>query len=361
MRTAFILAAVFAAITLVIPLVAAVSSNINIETGRPEDFKNSSSLPQLSLREEVVPPFLSENLPNIGALRELTVQGKESFKILNTSTGKIDEVSAADYVRGALASEMPASFHSQALAAQAVAAHTWALYCAQRQQESADESLKGADFSANPYHREGYITKEQFYESYGDAADMYWPKICDAADYALEYVLVYEEEPALTVYHSTSAGITEASDNVWLQSMPYLVPVESEGDLLAPNFNVTEEFEQDTLKKMLLKAFPNAMLNDSNPDEWLEETKRSESGYITDMLVGGVPAHGQEVRNALGLRSSCFRYSRSGKTFTFETSGYGHGVGMSQYGADFKARQGANCVEILAHYYPETVIAKVTY
>lgn len=288
------------------------------------------------------------------------IKALKSFKIFDRSTKKVFTVDTAEYIRGAVASEMPATFHQQALTAQAIAAHTWALYSAQRQAENPDPDLKGADFSADPERLEGYITKERFYERYGDSAELFWPKICEAADYALTRIVAYNGELALTAYHSTSTGHTEASENVWAVSLPYLIPVESDGDLLAPDYKVTETFDKKTMRLLLEQAFPDVTLNDDAPEKWIVPLEASDSGYIMLAKVGDLEVQGQAVRNALSLRSSCFSMSYQGGTFSIETHGYGHGVGLSQYGADFMARQGNTCEEILLHYYPNTEIITVS-
>ena len=204
------------------------------------------------------------------------------------------------------------------------------------------------------------MTKERFFERYGANAELLWHKICDACDYAVGKTVTYEGEIALTAYHSTSAGMTESSDNVWNEGLPYLVPVTSEGDRLAPDYSVTETFDQKTMRLLLTQSFPEAELDNSEPQNWIKAEKRSPSGYVTEVAVGGESAHGQQLRTALRLRSSCFEVEFNSGTFTVTTRGYGHGVGMSQYGADFMARQGHSAEEILAHYYPGTELTEVS-
>jgi len=285
---------------------------------------------------------------------------ERGFLVLDRATGEVMQLSAEEYIRGAVASEMPASFHQQALNAQGVAAHTWAIYSSEMQKISADESLSGADFSVDSEKCEGYMTQKRFFERYGSSAQMLWPKICAAADYAVERIVVFEGEPALTAYHSTSVGMTESSDNVWEEALPYLVPVESEGDMLAPGYSTTETYDQKTMKLLLEQSFPDAELSEDSPQSWINIKEVSPSGYIMLADVGGQEVHGQQVRNSLKLRSSCFEIKYASGTFTVITKGYGHGVGMSQYGADFMARQGSTAQQILEHYYPETEIAMVS-
>ncbi len=363
MRVTIFFLVLLTLLTVAIPFAASLSAQgdilsflENVSASEPPSVSTVSStvesLPAQSESSTATIPVVSPS--------DTDIKAHNAFRIFDRTTKKVLTVDAAEYIRGAVAAEMPATFHQQALNAQAVAAHTWALYSAQRQAENPDPDLKGADFSADPERLEGYITKERFFERYGSSAELFWPKICTAADYALTRIVAYNGEPALTAYHSTSTGNTEASENVWAVALPYLVPVESDGDLLAPDYKVTETYDKKTMKLLLEQAFPYVALNDDAPEKWIIPLETSESGYVTLAKVGDLEVHGQAVRNALSLRSGCFTVSYQGGTFSIETHGYGHGVGMSQYGADFMARQGSTCEEILLHYYPNTEIITVS-
>ena len=282
------------------------------------------------------------------------------FSVYDRANGELIMLSADEYIRGAVASEMPATFHQQALNAQAAAAHSWAIYSSELHEIVPDDTIMGADFSVDTEKCEGYMSKERFFERYGTNAEILWHKICAACDYAVGKTVTYEGDTALTAYHSTSAGRTESSDNVWNEGLPYLVAVESEGDKLAPDYSVTETFDKKTMRLLLKQGFPDAKLDDDAPQDWIEIEMRSPSGYVTSVAVGGEQVHGQQLRTALRLRSSCFEIEYGSGTFTIVTRGYGHGVGMSQYGADFMARQGSSAEEILAHYYPGTELTAVS-
>ena len=283
------------------------------------------------------------------------------FSVYDRSTGEVMMLSADEYIRGAVASEMPATFHQQALNAQAAAAHSWAIYSSELHSIVPDEDIMGADFSVDSEKCEGYMTKQRFFERYGVNAEILWHKICIACDYAIDKVVTYDGETALTAYHSTSAGMTESSDNVWNEGLPYLVPVESEGDKFAPDYSVTETYDKKTMKLLLQQGFAEAEFDDDAPQSWIKIEERSEAGYVTLVNVGGESVHGQQLRTALRLRSSCLEIDYASGTFTINTKGYGHGVGMSQYGADYMARQGSSAEDILAHYYPGTELTKVSY
>ena len=362
MRAAIFFLALLTLLTVAIPLAASLTAQQDVLLLQNISSTTPSSAPSTS--QPLVNSALPQPAESTSAVSQVVnpqqeINSPNSFKIFDRSNKTVLKLDVLEYIRGAVASEMPATFHQQALNAQAVAAHTWAVYSAARQAESPDPALMGADFSADPSRLEGYITKERFFERYGNSAELFWPKIVAAAEYAATKVIVFEGEPVLAAYHSTSVGETEASENVWTVALPYLVPVGSDGDLLAPDYQVTETFDQKTMRLLLSQAFPGITLNDKAPEKWIVPLETSYSGYVVLARVGDQEVHGQKVRNALSLRSSCFTIAFQNGTFTIETKGYGHGVGMSQYGADFMARQGSSCEEILLHYYPGTEIITV--
>lgn len=281
-----------------------------------------------------------------------------SFKILDEATGMVNEVSARDFVRGAVASEMPAMFHSEALKAQAVAAYTFALHNRLVHLDNPDPGLNGADFAADPSNMKVYITEKTAREFYGDNADMYWKKICDAADSVFGLALEYEGEPIVAAYHAMSAGVTEDAANLWSGSAPYLASVKSEGDLLAPDYETSVRFTSGEVKEKLAAAYPDISL-DGDPSGWFGEPVRSDTGYVLEIEAGDGVLAGKDVRQAFDLRSHNFTVDYGDGGFTFTVYGYGHGLGLSQYGADFLARQGYTFDEILETYYTGTMLVSV--
>ena len=275
------------------------------------------------------------------------------FRIKNLSTGEVETVSARDYVIGAVASEMPASFSVEALKAQAVAAHTYAL------RKKLDAASLDADFEADPSNYKGYMTEELARVWFGDNFDVYWSRIVGACDEVLGKVLVYQTEPIIAAYHSMSAGLTESAETVWQTGVPYLVPVESAGDMLARNFEVETDVTADEVKGLLVAKFPNIKLP-TDKTKWFAVKTRSQSGTITELTAGDMTMTGQDAREMFTLRSANFTVEYANGKFTFTTLGYGHGVGLSQYGADYMARQGATYDEILAHYYSDASLVDLS-
>lgn len=276
----------------------------------------------------------------------------EPFLILNRSTGEIEQIPVEEYVAGALCAEMPATFHTEALKAQAVSAHTWALYC----QQQADSTGQAYDFSADPENWEGYVTEEQAKERFGDYFEEYWGKVSSAAQSVVRQILVDEQQqPIVAAYHAISAGWTESAENVWGGELSYLTPVESSWDLHAQGYEQTISFSSEEVARLLGQLEQPPALSE-DPAGWFQVMERSGSGYVTLVQVGDLALTGIELREALGLRSSDFALDYQGGNFTFTTLGYGHGVGLSQYGADYLARQGKGYQEILAHYYPGSAL-----
>lgn len=274
------------------------------------------------------------------------------FRILDRSSGKIREVSVKDYVTGAVCSEMPATFSSEALKAQAVSAHTWALYC----QGQAEKNGQDYDFSADPENWQGYVTKEQAKERFGEHFSEYWGKVSRAADEVWEEIAVDSDgEPIVAAYHAISSGRTESAENVWGNAQSCLVPADSSGDIHAPGYRKTKTISPEEVKQCLSET--GAELPE-NPQEWFSILERSGSGYVTAVQAGNKQLSGLQLRELLGLRSSDFEISFENGAFCFTTLGYGHGVGLSQYGADYLARQGKNYREILEHYYVGATVQK---
>lgn len=281
----------------------------------------------------------------------------EPYRVLDAESGKITEVPVRDYVIGAVCAEMPASFGEEALKAQAVAAHTYAERRRLIERSSPSEGLHGADFSNDTGKFQGFFTKERAKESFGDKFDENYKKISKAVDSVLPYIITYDEAPIIAAFHSMSAGFTESAENVWGAHVDYLVEVDSRSDLTAPHFRENKEFEKTELKAVLEASFPDVSLGE-NIKDWLAVQEVSDSGTVLTASVGDLTVSGGELRDALGLRSASFEVSAAGDKAVITTKGFGHGVGMSQYGANAMAAEGKSWREILSHYYPNCVISE---
>lgn len=260
----------------------------------------------------------------------------------------------ADYLPGVLAGEMPALFAEQALMAQAVAARTYILHRMQHPSPNHPD----ADICDDPACCKAYASEAALRESWGDSYDSYHARITNAVQSTDGQYLTYEDEPIEAVFHSSSMGATESSEAIW-NPRPYLVSVESpETAEDVPNLITEVVFTAEELKSALTAKFPDLRFSE-DPSTWLTELRQTDSGRVDTLTVCGTALKGTQIRSALGLRSSAFTADYAEGAFTFTVSGYGHGVGMSQYGANVYAKQGWSYDEILAHYYPNTQLTSV--
>ncbi|MDD6175328.1 MAG: stage II sporulation protein D [Firmicutes bacterium] len=280
------------------------------------------------------------------------------FRILDESSGEIITVTDREFLIGAVAAEMPLTFHDEALKAQAVACCT--IYDKKRTEQrlNPDPSLKGADFSCNTAQWQIYVTKEKMQERWGDAFETHYAHLQQVCGSVGLQKLIYQGEPVLATYYAISAGRTEASEDIWGGKRDYLVAVASPGDLQAPGYETTVSKSRDEVRAAILNKWPDCRLG-SDPAQWITDPIRTASGTVRSIAVGSLIATGEELRALFGLRSANFTLSYTeADGFVFTVHGYGHGVGMSQYGADAMARGGADYKTILQWYYPGTELTE---
>lgn len=281
----------------------------------------------------------------------------EPYKVLDVSTGQVIEVTEREYVIGAVCAEMPATFETEALKAQAVAAHTYAERQRLRERQNPTAELCGADFSNDTSKYQGYFTENQAKQFFGENFEMNYSKISAAVDEVLPCILTYKDEPIISAFHSMSSGKTESAENAWGAAVDYLIPVDSSSDKSAPRYLEEIRYSEDVLKYQLETAFPEIQLGDDFKS-WLSVADVSDSGTVLTASVGNLTVSGNAIRLALALRSSCFEVRYEDDEAVITTRGYGHGVGMSQYGANSMAAEGKTWREILEHYYPNCTISE---
>ena len=274
----------------------------------------------------------------------------DTLKVLDFTSGQVLELSMRDYVIGAVLAEMPASYHKEALKAQAVAARTYAVRQREKQRLNPDELLMGADISNDSTRYQAYFTYEQAKAFYGESYDIYYSIVSEAVDETEGEVLVYGGEPIVAAFHSTSGGMTESAEVVWGSALEYLVPVDSAEDENSPVYLDEKSFTADELSARLEAEYPDADFS-GEPASWLAIGERSESGTVIELSAGGEIISGTDFRRIFSLRSANFTVEYENEQFIVTTKGNGHGVGMSQYGANAMANNGADYKEILLHYY----------
>ncbi len=285
--------------------------------------------------------------------------GTAFYPVLDTETGEVLEISVRDYVIGAVCAEMPAVFEAEALKAQAVAAHTYAHRLALLAESRTDESLKGAYFSDDSSKYQAFYTDAEIREAYGKHYDVYYAKVSAAVDAVLGEILVYEDAPIIAAFHAMSSGKTESAAHVWGSQVDYLVPVDSSSDVNAPLYEQTAVFSAEEVRRILSDARDGLSLG-ADAAAWFTDPEVTGSGTVTQIRTGNCIFTGQEIRSLFSLRSAAFSVAYADGAFTFTTKGYGHNVGMSQYGANGMAQVGADYREILAYYYPGTELEVVS-
>ena len=277
-------------------------------------------------------------------------QDSESFLIRDLSNGAVAAVPRREYLIGAVAAEMPITWPNEALKAQAIAAHSYALYCRDHAADPAAGWL-----TADPARRQGYLTDTVLRSYWGTAYEENHARLAALVDAVETQVLYYDNAPAGTSYFAISNGRTETSENVWGTALPYLVSVDSSTDLSADHYEYALTLSAQQTAQQLAALGLTADL--AAPEQWFGTPEYTAAGYVAALPVCGQRITGTALRQALGLRSTCFTVRYESGAFCFTTKGYGHGVGLSQWGAKALAEQGQNFADILAHYYPGTSLS----
>lgn len=348
MKTYIIIISIFTALLILIPMVTLISlpsDSTKNDTSKDKSFILGSSNQEVTTSNLDASTQTTQDMKNLNSSDNYT-----TFKILDSTTYEVMEVSAKDYVIGSVCAEMPALFEVEALKAQAVASYTYAIRLKDIQKACPSDDLHGADFSNDSTKYQAFLTNSQIKEYYGSNYDEYYSKVSSAVEDVLGQVIVYSNELIVPVFHSISSGVTEDAQNVWGYSVPYLVSVDSPQDVSANDFEEVKTFLPAELKSKFTEAYSDITFS-SDCSSWISIQSTSEAGTVISVNVGSKTINGQEFRNVLGLRSSVFEVSYNGDTFDITTKGYGHDVGMSQYGANQLALEGYSYVDILKYYY----------
>lgn len=265
--------------------------------------------------------------------------------------GTVVEMTLGTYLIGVVSAEMPASFELEALKAQACAARTYTLY-----QMQGHSSHDQADVCTDSTCCQAYIDDATAAANWGTMAEAYASRIRTAVQSTNGETVNYNDSPILAVFHASSASQTRQAGDVWVSDLPYLQSVSSpETPDSVPDYQTQVSFTVSALQQQLQTAFPHGDFS-TDPQTWLQSPVLDASGSVDTLLVGGVDVQGTALRGALGLRSACFTWELQNDTMLFTVIGYGHGVGLSQYGANIMAQQGADYLEILNHYYTDVTI-----
>lgn len=297
-------------------------------------------------RVEVLPAFPSPAATPQPAQPAQPGEDESTVLRVMLADASVTEMTMADYLWSVVAAEMPASFEPEALKAQAVTARTYAVW----KMRMGDADHPQADVCADITCCQAYITPEQAAENWGSAAAVYRQKIASAVEGTDGQLITYGGEPIQAVFFSSAAGRTEDAVEVWGTAVPYLTGVDSPEGEGVPNYRTEVTLPAAEVKRLVLQKYPGADLT-GPPSGWFKNRALTASGRVDTMDVGGIALRGTEIRALFGLRSACFTVEVGADTVTFRVTGYGHGVGMSQYGANALAKEGKTCEEILKWYY----------
>lgn len=279
---------------------------------------------------------------------DIYINGDEKIKVYRTLQDKIEEVDLEEYICGVVANEMQVSFEDEALKAQAIASRTYLV----SKKINSCPIANGSDI-CDSAHCQVYSSKDELISKWGEEnGEKYWNKIKSAVDDTKGMILTYKGELVLyPLFFSTSSGETESAMDASLGDIPYLVSVESKGEEVSPKYTSKKEMALSDLVSAINSKYPTSGVNTSNLSSKLQVMERSEAGGVITLAVGNDEIKGSDFRVIAGLNSTNFTYSINENTIVFECKGYGHGVGMSQWGANVMAKEGKSYDEILKHYY----------
>jgi len=314
-------------------------------------------LPLIIVRGCGRPPETVEEKPI-----EQVVEKSEERKITvyRKDTESIVEMDLEEYIKGVVAAEMPADFSLEALKAQAVAARTFAYGRMSGVYKSKQGVHDEASICTDSTHCQAWISEENAKKKWNKLfASRNWNKIEKAVNSTKGKIVIYDGKVANTLFHAASGGKTENAEEVWEGvSVPYLRSVISSGEEAAKGYITTISISPEDLLKKLQEKYEEREF-DEDVYKKIKILDYTTGGRVKTLKVGDITMKGTDFRTLLGLRSANFTIEVKDKTLKITTKGYGHGVGMSQWGADSLAKRGGTYIEILKHYYQGVDIVSI--
>ena len=301
----------------------------------PAGTPSAGDTPQATPAPTVEVPALTP--PPLAASPATDADAAAALTLYDDAVGQTITVPVEEFLLGAAACELPPDWPDDAILAQMVASHSYAL------------SLGEQPMEVNSALCAGWTDAQVLRARWGDAYGENYARLEALAREVSGALLCYDGAPAAACYHSISAGHTEASQNVWLTALPYLQGVDSPWDKTVSDYEVSITYSAEQMASLLQGL---GLTPEEDPAQWFGEVQWDEAGYVDTMEVCGTAFRGTTLRSALSLRSASFTVDYRDDAFTLTTRGYGHGVGLSQYGARAMAEGGADWREILAYYFP---------
>ena len=273
-----------------------------------------------------------------------------NIKLLHVFNKKVENIKLDEYLYGVVSAEMPASFETEALKAQAVVARTYTLY------KMINNAGKHKDVNANICDSstccQAWISKEDRLKKWNEKdRDMYWNKIVNAVNTTQGKIITYGGKPINAFFHANSGGATEAPVNVWGGTgYPYLQTVTTSGENAYSGYSSKVTVSKKDFESKIKEEHSNFKIN-FNDKECIKIKEYTDGNRVKTIKIGNLELSGVEIRSIFSLRSANFKVTIQDDSIIFEVVGYGHGVGMSQTGADSLAKEGKNYEEIIKHYY----------
>lgn len=277
-----------------------------------------------------------------------------TIKLLHQKTGQVEEVELDNYLLNVVSAEMPATFEIEALKAQAIVARTYTVY------KIKNKKHENADICDDSSCCQAWISKEDRLAKWEESKrEENWKKIEECVNKTKGKIITYNNEPINAFFHSNSGGTTEMPVNVWGGTgYPYLQVVETAGEEGYTQYSSEVILTLEELKNKLKTKYSDIQIDENNNED-IKILEYTDSGRVKTVKFGNHNISGVETRTLLGLRSANFEIKKENEKYKFSVKGYGHGVGMSQTGADAMAKQGSNAEEIIHHFYTDVEIKDI--
>ena len=277
-----------------------------------------------------------------------------TISLLHKKTGEVEQVKLDEYLCNVVSAEMPATFEQEALKAQAIVARTYTIY------KILNKKHDNADICDDSTCCQAWISKDDRLAKWEEnQRESNWQKICSAVNETSGKIITYENKPIDAFFHSNSGGITEVPVNVWGGTgYPYLQSVETSGENTYTQYASEVTLSQEELINKLKEKYSDISIDFTNSDD-IKILEYTESTRVKTVKFGNHEISGVEARTLFGLKSTNFEISIDCNNIKFSVKGYGHGVGMSQTGADSMAKNGSRAEEIIKHFYTGVEITEV--
>lgn len=296
--------------------------------------------------KETLSSSIEENVNN-KEVNEYDYKEYNTIKLLHSSTGEIQEIKLDEYLYGVVSSEMPANFEIEALKAQAIVARTYTMY--KIINVSKHENANICDDSKCC---QAWISKQDRLNKWDEEErESNWNKIVQAIEETKGKIVTYDNKPINAFFHANSGGITEEPINVWGGSgYPYLQAVATSGEENYSQYSSEVILTKNELENKIKEKYSDFEI-DWNEEKSIQVLEYTDGNRVKTIKIGNKNLAGVEVRTIIGLKSANFEVNIENENVKFAVKGYGHGVGMSQTGANSMAKEGKNYEEIIKHFY----------